>query len=65
MKNQWTVKLKEDKITGDCILPFPKALIKQLGWQVGDKLSFDQQEDGTFFVKNLTALEREKVSGEV
>jgi hypothetical protein len=65
MKNQWTVKVKEDKITGDCIIPFPRGLIKQLGWQINDTLLFNLEDDGTIFVKNLTALEREKVLGEV
>jgi hypothetical protein len=45
--NHWTITLEEDPVTGDLILPFPPDMLAQVGWDFGDTLIWDQNEDGT------------------
>ena len=44
---------------GDAILQFPKLMIKDLGWKIGDRLEFDIIEDNVI-VTNVTAMLRNK-----
>ena len=42
------VTLIEDPETGDLIMPFPDGMCDELGWEIGDTLQWNVQEDGTF-----------------
>lgn len=46
MKNNWTITLEEDPETGDLIMPFPPDLLAQVGWDFGDTLIWDTDEEG-------------------
>jgi hypothetical protein len=50
----WIVELEEDPETGDLILPIPPALMKELGWDPGDVLTWGVDED------NLMTLQKKK-----
>lgn len=41
----WVVKLEEDPETGEVILPFPPELLAQVGWDFGDTIEWDVDED--------------------
>jgi hypothetical protein len=43
----WTITVEEDPATGELVLPFPPDMLAQVGWDFGDTLIWDQQEDGT------------------
>ena len=43
-----TVTLIEDPETGDLIMPFPEGMCDELGWEIGDTLQWNTNEDGTF-----------------
>jgi hypothetical protein len=48
--NHWTVTLEEDPATGDLMMPIPTDALNQLGWDFGDTLIWDVQEDGRIFL---------------
>lgn len=41
----WTIELIEDPETGEVILPFPPELLAQMGWDCGDAIHWDVDED--------------------
>lgn len=47
---KWTVTVEEDPETGDLILPLPDELLKMQGWNNGDTLSWDKNEDGSWII---------------
>ena len=51
---RWTVAIEEDPETKDLILPFPEDMLKLVGWQEGDTLDWNENEDGTW---TLTKVE--------
>jgi hypothetical protein len=51
------VTLIEDPETGDLIMPFPEGMCDELGWEIGDTLQWNLQEDGTII---LTKVDQEK-----
>ena len=42
--SDYVVELDQDPDSGDLLMPFPPALLKQLGWKEGDTLSWDIDE---------------------
>jgi hypothetical protein len=38
---RWIVQLEEDPETGDLVMPFPPELLTELGWGVGDTLTWE------------------------
>jgi len=42
---RWIVELEEDPETGDLIMPFPPELLAELGWGVGDTLTWELDKD--------------------
>lgn len=46
-QNHWTVELVEDPETGELVLPFPPDALAQVGWDFGDTLVWDMQDDGS------------------
>lgn len=45
----YTVAVQEDE-NGDLILPFPDALLQEMGWVEGDVLYWKDNGDGTFSI---------------
>ncbi len=43
--NTWTVQLVEDPETGELLLPFPPDMLAQVGWDFGDTIEWDIDED--------------------
>lgn len=48
---RYEVITQEDPETGDLIIPLPPELLKQLGWNEGDEISFDMDDKGRFVLK--------------
>jgi len=48
MTSSWVVEVQEDPETGDAVLEFPPALMAQTGWQEGDTLTWQDNQDGSF-----------------
>jgi bifunctional DNA-binding transcriptional regulator/antitoxin component of YhaV-PrlF toxin-antitoxin module len=44
----YTVKLEQDG--KDLILPLDEEMLKELGWDIGDKLIWTDNGDGTFTI---------------
>ncbi len=42
----WVVELEEDPETGDLMMPLPPALLEDLGWKIGDTLTWKIDETG-------------------
>ena len=40
----WIVELEEDPETGDLIMPLPMELMASLGWNIGDTLVWNTDE---------------------
>jgi hypothetical protein len=41
----WIVTLEEDPETGDLIMPLPPELLDEVGWQVGDELDWEVDQE--------------------
>ena len=41
----WIVELEEDPETGDLVMPLPMAMLEELGWVIGDTLTWDQDKE--------------------
>lgn len=46
----YTVAVQQDE-KGDLILPFPDALLAQMGWQEGDVLLWKDNNDGSYSIE--------------
>lgn len=46
MENKWIVTLEEDPETGDLVMPIPPEVLNQVGWDFGDTLIWNTDEDG-------------------
>ena len=57
---KYTVKVEEDPDTGDLVLPLPTELLNQMGWDFGDTLIWDDNQDGTFSLSKKVDKEQEK-----
>jgi len=57
MNEKHIVRLQEDPVTGDLILPFPEGMLEQMGWDIGDTLKFKTHKDGSF---TLTKKEKQE-----
>jgi hypothetical protein len=45
-----TVKLEEDE-NGDLILPLDEGILKQMGWDIGDELIWEELPSGSWSIK--------------
>ena len=45
MSTTWVVELEEDPETGDLVMPLPPAMLKELGWEIGDTLTWGQDKE--------------------
>jgi hypothetical protein len=54
---KWTVNIEEDPDTGDLLLPFPEDMLTSMGWQEGDTLSWNIDENN-----NITLTKASKGS---
>jgi hypothetical protein len=50
-ENNWIVELEEDIETGELLLPFPQDLLAQMGWAPGTELWWEDNNDGSFSIK--------------
>lgn len=57
MQNQYIVKVEEDPVTKELMLPFPPELIENLNWEINDVLEFKEEVSG-FIIKNVSLEER-------
>jgi hypothetical protein len=58
---EYTVTLEEDPDTGDVILPFPEEMLKEVGWEEGDVLVWEDNKNGTFSITKKPSEEKEWV----
>ena len=49
--HSWTVEVEQDPTTGDLMLPFPADLLSQMGWSEGTDLSWIDNGNGSFTLK--------------
>ena len=55
----WVVTVIEDPDDPEgAILPFPEEMMTALDWRDGDVLSWDEQDEGSVVLRNVTADER-------
>jgi len=47
-KNMWVVRLEEDPDTKDLILPFTPDMLAQVGWDFGDTIVWQDNQNGSF-----------------
>jgi hypothetical protein len=57
----YKVKIELDSNTGEMILPFPKELVDAMGWNVGDRLIWEETTilRGRWGVRRFCDLEAE------
>lgn len=49
--NKWTIKLEEDPETGDLVLPLSPDILKQVGWDFGDTLIWEDLKNGSWSLR--------------
>jgi hypothetical protein len=47
----WAVQIEQDPETGELLMPFPPDLLSQMGWAEGTDLSWIDNANGTFTLK--------------
>jgi len=47
------VKLEEDPLTGELILPLPDEIMEELDIDIGDELEWIDNEDGTITIRKF------------
>lgn len=47
-ENKWIITLEEDPATGDLIMPFTPDMLRQVGWDVGDTVEWEDLHNGTW-----------------
>ena len=62
--NNYTATVIEDE-NGDLILPFPEELLEELGWKIGDKLLWKDNENGTFTIQKDTPMINKQIVDEI
>ena len=40
--SKYTVRVEEDSVTGELILPIPDELLAEMGWDEGDELIWEE-----------------------
>jgi len=51
---KWTVNIEEDPDTGDLLLPFPEDMLESMGWQEGDTLSWNIDENNNITLTKVS-----------
>lgn len=46
MSNLYEIPIQKDSETDECFFELPDALLKNLGWKVGDDLKWEETETG-------------------
>jgi antitoxin component of MazEF toxin-antitoxin module len=46
--------VKQIEENGDAVIEIPNEMVDMLGWQVGDELDYNINEDGYIVITNLT-----------
>jgi hypothetical protein len=49
--NRWIVEVEKDPETGELVLPLPTDLLAQMGWTTGTELFWEDNENGTYSLK--------------
>jgi hypothetical protein len=47
----WTITVEEDPATGDLVLPFPSDMLAQVGWDFGDIIVWEDNQNGSWSLK--------------
>lgn len=50
---KWTITLEEDPETGDLIMPFTPDMLRQVGWDIGDTLLWEDMHNGSWSLKKV------------
>ena len=53
--SNWTVKLETDPETGELIMPLTPDMLRQVGWDIGDTLIWEDLHDGRWSLKKKDA----------
>lgn len=54
IKTNWELTIEEDPETGNLILPLPKDLLEQQGWNEGDELEWIPNDDGSWILQKVS-----------
>jgi len=49
--SNWTIKLETDPETGELIMPLTPDILRQVGWDIGDTLIWEDLHDGRWSLK--------------
>ncbi len=49
--SSWTIKLETDPETGELIMPLTPDMLRQVGWDIGDTLIWEDLHDGRWSLK--------------
>lgn len=59
----WTAELESDPVTAEVFLPLSDVFRKQEDWRMGDRIRFENVQEGSMKLVNVSKEEREKSIG--
>lgn len=58
--NHYTITIEEDPETGDLVLPLNEDILKQMGWDFGDTLVWEDLGNGSWSLQKKVDNNSEK-----
>lgn len=52
--NRWIIEVKKDRDSDELYLTLPPDALNQMGWDLGDIIVWEEQEDGSFTLTKKT-----------
>lgn len=49
--NRWVVRVEEDPETKDLVIPFTPDMLAQVGWDFGDTILWEDNQNGSFTLR--------------
>lgn len=56
--NRWIIEVKKDRDSDELYLTLPPNELNQMGWDLGDIIVWEEQEDGSFLLTKKASNEQ-------
>lgn len=60
--NRWIIEVKKDRDSDELYLTLPPDALNQMGWDLGDIIVWEEQEDGSFLLTKKASNEQNEIN---